>query len=104
MKYTGERIIPKLMNPKNGLLIEHTARYEFALLSWIRLHESFKKNRNNIKELQSDLDKLVQYLLTQHIKELEIIYKSSDYYTLQFLKEGQTCIKQFKTEEVELHI
>lgn len=30
MKYTGERVIPKLMNPKNGLLIEHIARYEFA--------------------------------------------------------------------------
>lgn len=30
MKYTGERVIPKLMNPENGLLIEHIARYEFA--------------------------------------------------------------------------
>lgn len=30
MKYTEERVIPKLMNPKNGLLIEHIARYEFA--------------------------------------------------------------------------
>ena len=30
MKYTGERVIPKLMNPKNGLLLEHIQRYEFA--------------------------------------------------------------------------
>lgn len=30
MKYTEERVIPKLMNPKNGMLIEHIARYEFA--------------------------------------------------------------------------
>ncbi|SET65916.1 Methyltransferase domain-containing protein [Natronincola peptidivorans] len=30
MEYTGERIIPKIMNPKNGMLIEHIARYEFA--------------------------------------------------------------------------
>ncbi|SDL25403.1 class I SAM-dependent methyltransferase [Natronincola ferrireducens] len=30
MKYTGERVIPKLMNPRNGMLIEHIARYEFA--------------------------------------------------------------------------
>jgi len=30
MKYTGERVIPKIMNPKNGLLIEHIARYSFA--------------------------------------------------------------------------
>ncbi|ARE86581.1 class I SAM-dependent methyltransferase [Clostridium formicaceticum] len=30
MEYTGERIIPKLMNPKNGLVIEHIARYAFA--------------------------------------------------------------------------
>jgi 2-polyprenyl-3-methyl-5-hydroxy-6-metoxy-1,4-benzoquinol methylase len=29
-KYTGERVIPELMNPRNGLLIEHIARYEFA--------------------------------------------------------------------------
>ncbi len=30
MEYTRERVIPQLMNPKNGLLIEHIARYEFA--------------------------------------------------------------------------
>lgn len=30
MEYTGERVIPKVMNPKNGMLIEHIARYEFA--------------------------------------------------------------------------
>lgn len=30
MEYTGERVIPKLMNPRNGMLIEHIARYEFA--------------------------------------------------------------------------
>jgi 2-polyprenyl-3-methyl-5-hydroxy-6-metoxy-1,4-benzoquinol methylase len=29
-KYTGERVIPELMNPRNGLLREHIARYEFA--------------------------------------------------------------------------
>jgi len=28
--YTGERVIPKLMNRENGLLIEHIARYKFA--------------------------------------------------------------------------
>ena len=30
MKLTGERVIPKLMKPKNGMLLEHVARYEFA--------------------------------------------------------------------------
>lgn len=30
MKHTGERVIPKLMNPRNGMLIEHIARYNFA--------------------------------------------------------------------------
>ncbi len=30
MDLTGERVIPKQMNPKNGLLIEHVARYKFA--------------------------------------------------------------------------
>jgi len=30
MEYTGERIIPESMNPKNGMLKEHIARYEFA--------------------------------------------------------------------------
>jgi len=30
MKYTGERVIPKLMKPTNGMLIEHMTRYEFA--------------------------------------------------------------------------
>lgn len=29
-KYTGERVIPESMNPRNGLLMEHIARYEFA--------------------------------------------------------------------------
>ncbi|SFP86095.1 class I SAM-dependent methyltransferase [Salibacterium halotolerans] len=28
---TGERIIPKEMNPENGMLLEHLARYMFAL-------------------------------------------------------------------------
>lgn len=27
---TEERVIPKAMNPKNGILMEHIARYEFA--------------------------------------------------------------------------
>jgi 2-polyprenyl-3-methyl-5-hydroxy-6-metoxy-1,4-benzoquinol methylase len=30
VKDTEERIIPKHMNPSNGMLIEHAARYEFA--------------------------------------------------------------------------
>lgn len=30
MEYTGERVIPKKMDPQNGLLLEHIARYEFA--------------------------------------------------------------------------
>ncbi len=28
---TGERVIPKLMDPMNNLLLEHIARYQFAL-------------------------------------------------------------------------
>ncbi|MBM4761978.1 methyltransferase domain-containing protein [Bacillus sp. B15-48] len=31
IKYTGERVIPKLMKPTNGLLLEHIARYHFAI-------------------------------------------------------------------------
>ena len=30
MQYTGERMIPKLMSPKNGMLLEHLFRYRFA--------------------------------------------------------------------------
>lgn len=30
MKNTGERIIPELMKPTNGMLLEHVARYYFA--------------------------------------------------------------------------
>ena len=30
MKYTGERIIPEFISPKNGMLLEHIARYEFS--------------------------------------------------------------------------
>lgn len=31
MKDTGERIIPELMKPTNGMLLEHIARYQFAI-------------------------------------------------------------------------
>lgn len=31
IKFTGERIIPELMKPSNGLLLEHLARYQFAI-------------------------------------------------------------------------
>ncbi|ADU29812.1 class I SAM-dependent methyltransferase [Evansella cellulosilytica] len=31
MEYTGERIIPEKMNPMNGMLLEHIARYYFAM-------------------------------------------------------------------------
>ncbi|MBO8171410.1 MAG: class I SAM-dependent methyltransferase [Bacillaceae bacterium] len=31
LKDTGERVIPELMNPKNGMLLEHYARYHFAV-------------------------------------------------------------------------
>ncbi|ABR47904.1 Methyltransferase type 11 [Alkaliphilus metalliredigens QYMF] len=30
MEYTGERVMPEMMHPKNGMLIEHIARYQFA--------------------------------------------------------------------------
>jgi 2-polyprenyl-3-methyl-5-hydroxy-6-metoxy-1,4-benzoquinol methylase len=30
LKWTGERIIPKLLKPTNGMLLEHLARYYFA--------------------------------------------------------------------------
>jgi 2-polyprenyl-3-methyl-5-hydroxy-6-metoxy-1,4-benzoquinol methylase len=30
MELTQERVVPKLMNPKNGMLIEHIERYRFA--------------------------------------------------------------------------
>lgn len=30
LEWTGERIIPKLMKPGNGMLLEHLARYYFA--------------------------------------------------------------------------
>ena len=31
LEWTGERIIPKLMKPMNGMLLEHIARYYFAI-------------------------------------------------------------------------
>lgn len=31
MKFTGERVIPDEMKPSNNLLLEHMARYQFAL-------------------------------------------------------------------------
>ncbi|SDJ11144.1 Methyltransferase domain-containing protein [Alteribacillus bidgolensis] len=31
LKDTGERIIPKVMHPSNGMLLEHLARYYFAI-------------------------------------------------------------------------
>ncbi|MCU9612797.1 class I SAM-dependent methyltransferase [Caldibacillus lycopersici] len=31
LKDTGERIIPELMKPTNGMLLEHIARYQFAI-------------------------------------------------------------------------
>ncbi|HEU4962490.1 MAG TPA: class I SAM-dependent methyltransferase [Bacilli bacterium] len=31
LEYTGERVIPELMKPMNGMLLEHLARYYFAL-------------------------------------------------------------------------
>lgn len=30
MEYTGERVVPKVMSPKSGILLEHIARYDFA--------------------------------------------------------------------------
>jgi 2-polyprenyl-3-methyl-5-hydroxy-6-metoxy-1,4-benzoquinol methylase len=31
LTYTGERVIPELMKPMNGLLLEHLARYSFSI-------------------------------------------------------------------------
>jgi SAM-dependent methyltransferase len=31
LTYTGERVIPELMKPTNGLLLEHLARYYFSI-------------------------------------------------------------------------
>jgi len=30
MEYTGEIVIPKLMNSRDGILLEHIKRYKFA--------------------------------------------------------------------------
>lgn len=32
LEYTGERVIPDQMDPMNGMLLEHIARYQFSLL------------------------------------------------------------------------
>ncbi|RSK25603.1 class I SAM-dependent methyltransferase [Bacillus sp. HMF5848] len=31
LEYTGERVIPHLMKPTNGMLLEHVARYHFSI-------------------------------------------------------------------------
>ncbi len=77
---------------------------EFALLSWIRLHESIEKDGKNKKEVQAKIEKFIDYLSSKHIKDLEIIYKSKDYYTIRYLREGQSCLKRFTSLEVDHHV
>lgn len=31
LEWTGERVVPEKMSPKNGMLLEHIARYKFSL-------------------------------------------------------------------------
>jgi len=60
---TGERVIPEYMKPSNGLLLEHMARYQFALPyvtgrvldlscgSGYGTHMMAKNRKNEIKEV-----------------------------------------------------
>jgi len=79
---------------------------DYALLSWTRLKMKIdsKNKKSEVKKNIEELNELEEYLKTCNIKDIEIIYKSQDYYTLRYLKEGQACIKQFTTEEVESSI
>lgn len=75
IKYTGERVIPEVMKPTNGLLLEHIARYQFAILyakgrildfacgSGFGSNIIAKAAKNNIEEIVGiDLDEgAIQY-------------------------------------------
>ncbi len=90
---------------KGGDIMEkNIINIDFALLSWVRLNHNIFKSAKDKKQLEEELLKLADYLESQHIKDLEVIYKSKDFNTLRYLREGQTCIKQFTTKEVELFL
>jgi len=77
---------------------------ERALLSWARLkHNLSTYSKDNLSQ-ESDLEKLEEFIYNHKIQDLAIINKSPDYYTLKYLIEGQTKIKQFLTSDIESHI
>ncbi|MDQ0340169.1 2-polyprenyl-3-methyl-5-hydroxy-6-metoxy-1,4-benzoquinol methylase [Caldalkalibacillus uzonensis] len=91
LNYTGERVIPELMNPMNSLLLEHLARYSFAIPylrgrvldiacgSGYGAFMMAKVRRKSIKELVAvDYDhQTIEYALKQYHHPL-INYRQED--------------------------
>ncbi len=61
---------------------------DFALLSWTRL--KVKNSRESSKKKKDDslkeISKMEEYLNTCFIEDINIIYISDDYYTIQYIK------------------
>ncbi|RKD31391.1 hypothetical protein [Thermohalobacter berrensis] len=85
-------------------MAENKKTEEFALLSWTRLKYQLSTCKKGKRNIEDDIKKLEEYLFSLDIKDIEIIYKSPDYYTLRYLKNQQTRIKQFLTEDIEKQI
>jgi len=74
---------------------------DIALLSWARLNNRLSTDSTNRDSILSDLEKLESYLSHNDLKDIRILNKSADYYTLSFLLDGESRIKQLLTEDVE---
>lgn len=74
---------------------------EKILLDWTKLKYKALVNKKNKRKLIKKIERIEEHLAAHNIKDIEIIYKSPDYYTLRYLKKGETRIKQFLTSHVE---
>lgn len=77
MKLTGERVIPNLMKPENGMLIEHIARYQFA--------KDLCKGR--VLDIACGVGYGSEYLLHENKKTRELVGIDINPESIQYAKE-----------------
>ncbi|MBS4538992.1 hypothetical protein GOQ27_10995 [Clostridium sp. D2Q-11] len=72
-----------------------------AILSWTRFKYRLSESKKDEDNIEDNIKDIENYLSTQEVEDLNIIYKSPDYYIIRYLFQGNTEILQYDTREVE---
>ncbi len=81
------------MNQINEKILE-------VIYDWVKITKKLETSSGNQNDLKLSLKIREQYLLSLDVANIELFHKSPEYYSVKFLYEGSSHIKQFPVDEL----